>query len=90
MGKIYIDNKKGELVQQNTFSLSEVKCVDCNLIYNSDLFISTKKGEVVHQNTCLPSEVKCVDCYLIYINSDLFISTKKEKWCDKIFGSLHK
>ena len=54
MGKIYIDNKKGELVQQNTFSLSEVKCVDCNLIYiNSDLFMSTKKkGELVQENTC--------------------------------------
>ena len=80
---IYI-YKKGEVVQQNTFSLPEVKCVDCNLIY---IYIY-KKGEEVQQNTFSHSEVKCVDCNLIYINSDLFISTKKEKWCNKIFGSL--
>ena len=73
MGKIYINNKKGELVQQNTCSPSEVKYVVCNLIY------IYKKGEVVQQNTWSPSEVKCVDYNLIYINSDLFTSTKKEK-----------
>jgi len=50
MGKIYI-NKKGELVQQNTFSPSEEKYVDCNLIYiNSDLFMSTKKRELVQES----------------------------------------
>merc|ERR1740129_2432124 len=49
-----------------------------------------KKGEEVQQNTSSHSEVKCVDCNLIYINSDLFISTKKEKWCNNIFGSLQK
>merc|ERR1740129_2594701 len=37
-----------------------------------------KKGEVVQQNTRFPSEVKFVYCNLICINSDLFISTKKE------------
>ena len=45
-------------------------------------------GELIQQNTCSPSEVKCVDCNLIYINSDLFTSTKKEKWCNKILASL--
>ena len=46
--------KKGDLVQQITFSLSKVKCVDCNLIYiNSDIFMSTKKkGDMVQENTC--------------------------------------
>ena len=37
----------------------------------------------MQQNIRFPSEVKCVVCYLIYINSDLFISTKREKWCNK-------
>ena len=78
--QIYLHLQKGEVVQQNTCSPSEVKCVDCNLIYiNSELFTSTRKGEVVQQNNHSPSEVKCVDYNLIYINSDLFTSTKKEK-----------
>ena len=68
---IYI-YKTGEEVQQNICFLSEVKFVDCNLIYiNSDLYTYVhKKGEVVQQNTCSHSEVKCVDFNLIYINSE--------------------